>query len=100
MMSRAVFIGQPEWQDLEGHRLTRAFEEYAGSIGLDTKQWLADYENAATNGIADKITFQTNLGIWNDVDATPTIEINGQRLEIADKATVIEVIEDELAMLR
>jgi protein-disulfide isomerase len=98
-MSHVIFIGQPEWQDLDSRRLAQIFAEYAHNAGLDVTRWSMDYENAATNGIADKIAFQMNLGERDHVNGTPTVEINGRRLDVASKAAIISELEDDLAVV-
>jgi len=71
------------------------YKRYAARLGLDVKQFEADY---ASDEIAEKVAAQQKLCTDNDATATPTFFINGRRVAGAQTAEQLEaLVEAELS---
>ncbi len=71
------------------------YKRYAARLGLDVKQFEADYASEAT---ADAVATQQKLCTDNDATATPTFFINGRRVTGAQTAEQLEaLVESELS---
>jgi protein-disulfide isomerase len=73
-MSALLYARQDAWKDLSGPAADAGFLAMAGELGLDTAQWKAAYESAATAAVVDADRqAATAMGL----NSTPTIFIGG-----------------------
>jgi predicted DsbA family dithiol-disulfide isomerase len=83
-MKEVVYAQQNAWFYVSADSRKGYFEEYAKGLGLDMEQWNDDYDHYQTNGVKLHIDFDHALGDKVDLSGTPTIVINGHKLD-ADK---------------
>jgi protein-disulfide isomerase len=83
-----LFINQPEWGPSDAAKREDIFAKYAVQIGLDEAQWRDDYKNYEKNGIKNRLDFQGKLGTENDVNGTPYILVNGEKVDTKRDAII------------
>jgi protein-disulfide isomerase len=72
---------------------------YAQQLGLNIDQWSQDYDNYQTNGIKTKIDFGHALGDHIGVNGTPTLVINGYKLDAENNPADNWTTQDQLNAL-
>lgn len=77
-MHNKLYETQSSWQSLSGTERTDFFTGYASDLGLNTDTFKADL--AGTN-VNQKISFDQAVGKKANVNATPTIYLNGKQIE-------------------
>jgi protein-disulfide isomerase len=75
-MHDMLYAKQDEWSGALNSR--DYFLTYATTLGLDTKKFLADYDNAP---LEEKILAEFREGVKLGVQGTPTFFVNGKKLE-------------------
>lgn len=75
-MHDVLYSKQEEWSGALNSR--DYFLTYATTIGLDTKKFLADYDNTA---LEEKILAEFREGVKLGIQGTPTFFVNGKKLE-------------------
>ncbi len=83
-MYGALYTYQSEWVNLTGNTRTKAFQNYATSVGLDMKKFNTDI---ASKAISQKIAFDKALAGKLKLTSTPTIFLDG-------KLVPLDVIQD------
>jgi protein-disulfide isomerase len=80
-MNNYLYEHQDEWTSLTGGtQLTDKFVSYAEILGLDSAKFTTD---AASSNVNQKISFDQALGKKVNVDSTPTLYLNGVKVEDA-----------------
>lgn len=74
-MHNKLYDEQSNWENLDINQRTSAFAGYAQALGLNVDTFKTDLTSDAVN---QKITFDQALGRKANVDATPTILLNGK----------------------
>jgi protein-disulfide isomerase len=74
-MNKLLFENQEKWSQETG---TATFEAYATQIGIDVSKFKADYDLGTTK---DKIDAELKEGIDLNVNSTPTMYLNGTKLD-------------------
>jgi len=74
-MSKVLYENQEVWSKESG---TATFEKYAIDLGLDLVKFKADY---GSDSVKDKINAQIKEGIDLNVNGTPTIYMNGKKIQ-------------------
>lgn len=92
-----LYEEQTSWGPLGTSERTDRFVGYARTVGIkDIEKFKADM---ALDSVSKKISFDMALGRKDGVSATPTIFLNGKKIETgvwADKEKFKAAIEDEL----
>jgi len=89
-MHDKLYSKQEEWSGAMNSR--DYFLTYATTIGLDTKKFLADYDNTA---LEEKILAEFREGVKLGIQGTPTFFVNGKQLEnVRDLAGFNKAIKD------
>ncbi len=74
-MAKILFDNQDNWSRVPG---IGVFESYAENLGLNIEQFKNDY---GSDEVRDKINGQLDYGISLNVNSTPTIYLNGKKIE-------------------
>lgn len=77
-MNNHLFNNQNEWGALSPAEREIKFAQYAAKLKLNADQFKKDLGN---ENVTAKINFDQALGKANDVSATPTLVLNGKKLE-------------------
>lgn len=77
-MHDKLYPAQNDWSMLDTTQRTTVFEGYANEIGLDLEKFRTDM---TSRNVSQKINFDLALGKEHGVSSTPTIFLNGERLE-------------------
>lgn len=78
-MNNYLYEHQDEWSSLSGGtEVTNKLVSYAQTLGLDTTKFSADMASAAVN---QKISFDQALGKKLNIDSTPTLYLDGVKLD-------------------
>lgn len=89
-MHDILYDKQEEWSGALNSR--DYFLTYATTIGLDTKKFLADYDNPS---VEEKILAEFREGVKLGIQGTPTFFVNGKQLEnVRDLAGFNKAIKD------
>ena len=83
-MHDTLYDNQSEWENATGSQRTALFQKYASDIGLTIATYNADL---AGDNISQKIQFDQALGNQAQVDATPTLFLDGTKLDDTTAAT-------------
>lgn len=73
----ALFVNQAQWSSASVTERSTFFEQYASALGLNIDKFKEDMQSDAVN---KKIKFDKTLGATAKVDATPTVFLNGKKL--------------------
>lgn len=76
-MHDMLFENQSDWENLSTSQRTEQFKSYASSLGIDATQFEADL---ASSAVSRKISFDQAVAAKDDVSATPTFLLNGEKL--------------------
>lgn len=76
-MHDILYERQSEWA--QDSNAQKKFREYAQELGLDSNQFNQDY---GSNQTTERINQDINKGKAQEVSATPTFYLNGQKLEL------------------
>lgn len=76
-MSEQLFLSQSEWERASASERDKIFQGYASSLGLNIEQFRADVASKQT---ANAINYDRALGAKAGVSATPTMFLNGQKI--------------------
>lgn len=77
-MHSLLFAKQREWSGAQPKERNDLFIGYAKQLGLDTDQLLKD---AGSDRVTKKINFDSAIGRLHSVSATPTVIVNGTKVE-------------------
>jgi protein-disulfide isomerase len=80
-MKKLVYEKQDEWFYASASDRKEVLKSYADTLGLDLDRWSQDYDDYRTNGIKTRIDFGHALGERVKLTGTPTLVINGHRLD-------------------
>lgn len=75
-----IFDNQSAWSNADSTRRTDVFTQYARELDLDIEQFTADL---TSNNVSRKISFDIALAKRENVSATPSFFLNGEKLEEA-----------------
>ena len=95
-MHNKLYETQSSWENLSGAERTDFFAGYASDLGLNVDTFKADLAGANVN---QKISFDQAVGKKANVNATPTIYLNGKQIEQdtwGDQAKFDQAIVDAL----
>ncbi len=95
-MHDRIYGNQDDWNSLSGQDRTDKFVSYAKALGLDTAKFETDM---ASNEISTKINYDYALGKKSGVEGTPTVFLNGNKLDSeiwSDESKFKEAINAEL----
>lgn len=95
-MHDALYENQASWENLQANQRTDFFASYAKNFGLDVTKFKADM---ASTKITQKINFDIALGKKDDVNATPTMLLNGKPVDQdtwSEEAKLDKAFADEL----
>ncbi|MDO4870504.1 MAG: thioredoxin domain-containing protein [Candidatus Saccharibacteria bacterium] len=76
-MHNKLFSSLAEWNGKSNQR-AKIFENYARDLGLDIDKYHQDLES---EDITKKISFDMTLGKAHQLEATPTIVVNGEKVD-------------------
>ena len=93
-MHNELYSTRDTWAGMTADERNKAFEGYAAQLGLNLDQFRSDL---ASEKVANKVNTDRALGIKAGVDSTPTIFLNGTKL---DKDTVNNVMKENGDALR
>lgn len=79
-----IFDNQAEWSGADSSQRGGMFEGYAKSVGLDMDKYAADM---AGEKLSKKISYDQALGGDAGVTGTPTVFLNGEKVEGQDMAS-------------
>lgn len=93
-MGNVLFAKQSEWGTLPNP--LDAFTSYAGSLGLNTDQFIADYKS---DDVRRAVSSSLNSARAAGLGSTPSFFLNGQQLQSTPRDINVwrSMIEDELA---
>jgi protein-disulfide isomerase len=77
-MHNLLYENQSNWENLASDKRTDFFTDYAKRLGLDTNRFTADVSSSDIN---TKIGYDQALGKKINVDATPSIFLNGKTVD-------------------
>lgn len=77
-MNNLLYNNQSAWENLDVKARDSQFTEYATQLGLKKDQFKEDF---ASDKVAKKINFDQALGKEHEVNATPTLFLNGKKLD-------------------
>jgi protein-disulfide isomerase len=77
-MHNMLYENQSSWKDLDATERTDFFAGYAKDLGLDETQFTTDIVSSKVN---QKISFDQALGKKANVNATPTILLDGKAID-------------------
>jgi protein-disulfide isomerase len=96
-MKDTMYKNQDAWFYSSATDRKGLFEQYAKNVGVkDMTKWSNDYDNYLTNGINTKISFDHALGDEIPVEGTPTLVINGHKLDPDNDKSDTWTTQDEL----
>lgn len=95
-MHDLVYETQSAWSSVGADVRKSVFQEYAKEVGVDIEQWSEDYDNYKTNGIKTRIDFNISLARQINLTGTPTLMINGYKLDPSNKAEDVWSTQDKL----
>ncbi len=87
-MNNQLYDHQADWENLSIEQRDDMFASYAKQLGLDVDQFKTDY---ASDKVSQKINFDQSLGKQNGVNATPTLYLNGKKLDTSEFGTYDEL---------
>ena len=96
-MHYKLYENQNKWSGLSGSERTNFFVNYAKELGLDESKFKSDF---ASNEVLKKINYDMALGVKAGVEGTPSIFLNGVKLDqsiVADATKLTKAIDVELA---
>lgn len=93
-MHNILYENQNSWSSLDATKRTDAMVAYASQLGLDTAKFKTDL---ASSGVNSKISFDLALGKQNDVSATPTFFVNGDKL---DETTASGIVNGDVTAMK
>lgn len=93
-MHDTLYAKQNDWNSLDSSQRTTVFNGYASSLGLDTEKFKTDL---TSKEVAAKINFDMALGKKENVAATPTFFLNGEKL---DEKTANGIVQGDLTELK
>jgi protein-disulfide isomerase len=93
-MHDLLYQNQSAWETLDANKRTDGFVSFANQLNLDTTKFKTDLTNAEIN---KKISYDMTLGKENDVSATPTFFLNGEKL---DDATAGGIVQGDLKAIK
>ena len=77
-MNNYLFNNQSNWNSLSVSDRDSRFNDFAAMLKLDVNKFKEDF---ASETVSQKINFDQALGKANGVNATPTLFLNGKKLE-------------------
>lgn len=77
-MWNVLFENQAEWSAANASTRGTLFEGYANELGLDMEQFR---EDIASDAVTQKIRFDRAVALASDVAATPTVFLNGEKVD-------------------
>lgn len=80
-MKKIVFEKQLDWFYAGPNERKDILRVYAELLGVDINKWSKDYDEYRTNGIKTRIDFGHALGERTSLTGTPTLVINGYKLD-------------------
>lgn len=83
-MHDVLYNNQSEWGDSTSMQRTSLFQKYATNIGLNVNTFTSDL---ASNSVSQKISFDQALGAAAQVSATPTLFLDGTKVDDTTAAT-------------
>lgn len=86
-MHDKLYETQNDWSSLDASKRTTVFNGYAQTLGLDMDKFAAD---VAGKEVAQKINFDLALGKNNDVAATPTFFLNGEKVDDETSSGIVQ----------
>jgi len=86
-MHDLLYTEQSTWSSLNGDQRTDVFVNFAGSLGLDKEKFKVALASTEVNR---KILFDQAIGKKANVDATPTMYLNGEKLSDADAGQIVQ----------
>ena len=79
-MHDLIYNNQSQWESLGGTERSKQFANYAERIGIDVDAYTKALEEK-NDDINQKIAFDMALATEQDVDSTPTLFLNGEKLD-------------------
>lgn len=92
-MYTAMIRGQAEWSELQAPQ-DGLFRQYARQLGLDMARWEADYISDST---LERIQTDVDDGGALNVTRSPTLFVNGTKLEVISTQELAASIDQALA---
>lgn len=92
-MHDLLYTNQEAWGAAQLKDRTELFIGYAQQLGLNMDEFDRDVASDAVN---KKISFDTAVGRLQQVDATPTLILNGEKLKLEDADGMEKAIRDAL----
>lgn len=92
-MHDLLYTNQEVWGAAQLKDRTELFIGYAQQLGLNMDEFDRDVASDAVN---KKISFDTAVGRLQQVDATPTLILNGEKLKLEDADGMEKAIRDAL----
>lgn len=80
-MHNILYENQSAWSNVGADVRKSVFQGYAEEVGVDVERWSEDYDSYQTNGIKTKIDFDVALARKIGIAGTPTLMINGYKLD-------------------
>ncbi|HMQ96112.1 MAG TPA: thioredoxin domain-containing protein [Candidatus Saccharibacteria bacterium] len=77
-MHDVLFANQSAWQGLNANERAQTFTEYAVNLGLDKEKFAKDMTSQA---VSKKIDFDQAIGKSRGVTGTPSLFINGKKVD-------------------
>ena len=95
-MLSSVFESQADWGYLSGNRLTTEFVNVFKTAS-DGKGDLGKFKNdySSDTALRDKVNTDKELGVKDELNATPTILVNGEKVDLS-KSKIEAAIEEAL----
>lgn len=93
-MHDTLYEKQNDWSSLDASQRTTVFTNYATSLGLDIDKF---NEDIAAKNVNQKISFDLALGKRVEVSSTPTLFLNGEKL---DSETAGGVVQGDITALK
>jgi protein-disulfide isomerase len=86
-MHDKLYETQNDWSSLDASKRTTIFNSYARDLGLDVNKFTTDL---TAKNVNQKITFDIELGKKNSVSATPTLFLNGEKLDDTTAGGIVQ----------
>jgi len=77
-MHDVLFENQSQWESIAANERTDLFLGYAKGLGLNEEKFLSDLSSSA---VSQKIDFDRVLGAKDNVNSTPSLYLNGIKLD-------------------